>query len=85
MNSRMNDVAQKSQERDDNLHVRLNRVSEETVHKSDLHELSTQLRSDIHRLENQQTAAGNATNARFDALMNAIMNRNVTHGNPGGD
>lgn len=69
-------VEDQAQEGDKQLHSRINRVREDTVHKADLSELSARLTKDLHEIRDEQRTANNATNLRLDALLNAIANRN---------
>lgn len=61
---------------DNQLHSRVNRVREDTVHKADLADLSSRISKDLHEIRDEQRSANNATNQRLDALLNAIANRN---------
>lgn len=61
---------------DDLLHDRINRMRDDTVHKSDLSDLSARLTKDLHEIRDEQRTANNNTNLRLDALLNAIANRN---------
>jgi hypothetical protein len=65
-----------AKEGDKELHGRITRLREDTVHKTDLTELSARLSKDLHEIRDEQRTANNATNLRLDALLNAIANRN---------
>lgn len=54
------------------LHARVNRVREDTVHKSDLDGHLTRLSSDMREMRQEHRAATKDTNARLDALLAAI-------------
>lgn len=69
---------------DDALHERVNKVREDTVHKTDLNEMGARLSGEIQRMETQQVTMNSATNQRLDKLLEAIANRNEDRGK-GGD
>ena len=73
-------VEENSKASDDALHERINKVREDTVHKSDLHDLGTRLDASIKEMRDQQQSSTNATNLRLDTLLAAIANRNETRG-----
>jgi len=51
------------------LHARINRVREDTVHKSDLDRHLSRLSEDMHEMHKEQLQANKDTNARLDALL----------------
>lgn len=66
------------------LHRRVNRVREDTVHKSDLTEMSARVSSELREMREANAKAHTATNARLDQLLAAIADRNATpHHNQG--
>ena len=58
------------------LHARINRVREDTVQKSDLDGHLTRLSNDMREMRQEHREATKDTNARLDALLSAIANRN---------
>ena len=66
---------------DDALHSRINRIREETAHKSDLTDLQHRISEDLKEMRNDQKTAASAVNARLDALLSAIAARNNGSGN----
>lgn len=56
------------------LHARVSRIREETVHKSDLDGHLARLSQDMREMRTEQRAATKDTNQRLDALLAAIAN-----------
>lgn len=69
-------VERDSQQADEHLHARVNRMREDTVHKADLHDLGVRLSADMKEMRQEHRDATTATNNRLDALLAAIANRN---------
>lgn len=62
---------------DDNnkeIHSRVNRIREETVHKADLDGHLSRLSQDMREMRDDHRQATKDTNARLDALLAAIAN-----------
>ena len=66
------DVGNNSKE----LHARINRVREDTVHKSDLDGHLNRLLNDMREIRDEHRQSRKDTNARLDALLSAIASRN---------
>ena len=58
------------------LHARINRVREDTVQKSDLDAHLNRLLNDMREIRDEHRQSRKDTNARLDALLSAIANRN---------
>jgi len=58
------------------LHARINRVREDTVQKSDLDGHLNRLLNDMREIRDEHRQSRKDTNARLDALLSAIANRN---------
>lgn len=69
-------VEAQMQQEDSQLHARINRVREDSVHKADLTELATRLNGTMREMRQEHREASKATNDRLDALLAAIANRN---------
>lgn len=58
------------------LHARIDKVRDDTVHKSDLDGHLTRLSSDMREMRDEHRQSSKDTNARLDALLSAIASRN---------
>jgi len=72
-------------ERDRIVHQKIDRVRDDTVHKGDLDVVTARLTKDLHEIRDEQRVMNRDTNARLDALLSAIANRNATRGGGGND
>lgn len=61
------------------LHQRVTRVREDTVHKSDLNDMSARVSSELREMRDANAKAHATTNERLDKLLAAIANRNSSH------
>ena len=57
------------------LHARINRVREDTVHKSDLEGHLTRLGTEMRDMRQEQRDATKSTNERLDKLIDAMADR----------
>lgn len=68
------------QDREANLHLKIDRVRDDSVHRGDLEAVTLRLTKDLHEIRDEQRTMNRDTNARLDALLSAIANRNAAKG-----